>query len=302
MTGNRMALVVVFCLVLVVAVCVGTMCYRSYAYTALLRRISDRIDSLQAERPERISPENWERAVGWARTAFGNLPIGAYDDPAPYRRFERALEEKMAAGDSLATLRWIWDELVRNSPKGPWYAAAYMPVRAMAEEPITDESLETLWGRDRVFELWLDDTQVSDPGLCHLEDCSMLEVIVLDNTQITDAGLAHLTGLPNLEHIGLEACRITDQGIATLSGIPSLKSLDLSQTQITDEASAHLQRLPRLERLELRGTRITDEGLAPLKGVASLKALDVRATRVTGAAVEELERANPDCRVGWDGQ
>lgn len=296
MTGNRIALVVVSCLALVVAVwlgMMGTRLYWDYACGAVSYRIGDRIDSLQAQRPERISPENWEEAVGWARTAFYNLPIGAYDDPAPYRRFERALEEKMAAGDSLATLRWIWDELVENDPKGPWYAAAYMPVRAMAEEPITDESLATLWGRDRVFELWLDDTQVSDAGLRHLEDCSMLRGVVLENTQITDVGLVHLTGLPELEYLGLKGCAITDEGVATLSGIHTLEVLDLSQTQITDEALAHLQRLPRLERLTLCRTRISDAGLAHLGSFLSLTSIDLSDTNVTGAAVEEFKRAHP---------
>ena len=278
MTGNRIALVVVCCLALVVVVCLGMMgtrLYWNYACGAISSRILDRIDSLQAQRPERISPENWQEAVGWARTVFCNLPIGAYDDPAPYRRFERALEEKMAAGDSLATVRWIWDELVRNSPKGPEYAAAWLPVRAMAEEPITDESLSTFWGRDRVFELNLSDTQVGDDGLRHLKGCAMLEALVLDNTQVTGPGLGHLTGLPKLDHLSLKACPITDEGIATITGLAALERLDLSQTPITDASLGHLKSLSKLAKLELNGTSVTP------------------------AAVEDLQRALPDCQIVW---
>ena len=278
MTANRIALAVILFLLLVVAVSVGTFLYRGYAYTAQLIRSEDRIDSLEAQRPERISPENWEEAVDWARTAFMNLPIGSYDEPAPYRRFERDLEEKIAAGDGLATVRWVWDELVRNHPKGRMYAAAYMPVRAMAEEPITDESLATFWGRDRVFELWLNDTQVGDDGLRHLRGCSMLEALVLDNTQVTGSGLAHLTGLAKLEYVGLEGCPITDEGIATIGDLAALERLNLSETQITDAALGHLKSLSKLERLYLSGTS------------------------VTAAGVEELQRALPDCEVHWESE
>ena len=278
MRANQIALVVILFLVLVVAVSVGTILYRGYAYTARLIRIEERIDSLLAQRPATISPENWEEAVGWARTAFMNLPIGSYDDPAPYRRFERELEAKIAAGDGLATVRWIWDELVESSANGPMYAAGFMPVRAMAEEPITDESLATLWGRDRVFELYLHDTQVGDDGLRHLEGCSMLEALVVDNTRVTGAGLVHLTGLPNLSHLSLDACPVTDEGITGIGGLAALECLRLPHTQITDAALAHLKGLPKLKKLELNGTS------------------------VTAAAVEEFQRARPDCEIYWDGE
>jgi hypothetical protein len=278
MTANRIALVVVLVLVLVVAVCVGTILYRMHAYTTVVRRVDDRIDSLQAQRPATISAENWEEALGWARTAYYNLPIGSYGDPAPYKRFEQDLEERIAAGDSLATLRWIWDDLIANSANGPTYAAAFMPVRAMAEQPITDESLATLWGRDRVFDLYLDDTQVSDEGLRHLEGCSMLEALILDNTQVTGVGLAHLTGLPNLKHLSLDACPVTNEGIAAVSGLTGLECLRLPHTPITDAALGHLKGLPKLTKLELNGTS------------------------VTGPAVEDLQRALPDCEITWEGK
>ena len=273
MTANRIALAVILFLLLVVAVSVGTILYRGYAYTAQLIRIEDRIDSLLTQRPATINSENWEEAVDWARTAFMNLPIGSYEDPAPYRRFERDLEERIAAGDGLATLRWIWDDLVENSAHGTMYAAAYMPVRAMAEEPITDESLATFWGRDRVFELNLSDTQVGDDGVRHLKGCAMLEALVLDNTQVTGPGLGHLSGLPKLDHLSLKACPITDEGIATITGLAALERLDLSQTPITDASLGHLKSLSKLSRLYLNGTS------------------------VTAAAVEELQRALPDCEV-----
>jgi hypothetical protein len=278
MTASRIALAVILFLLLVVAVSVGTILYRGYAYTAQLIRIEDRIDSLLTQRPTTINSENWEEAVGWARTAFMNLPIGSYEDPAPYRRFERDLEERIAAGDGLATLRWIWDDLVENSAHGTMYAAAYMPVRAMAEEPITDESLATFWGRDRVFELNLSDTQVGDDGLRHLKGCAMLEALVLDNTEVTGPGLAHLTDLAKLKYVGLEGCPITDEGIATIGDLTSLERLNLSETRITDAALAHLKSLPGLKKLYLNGTSVTP------------------------AAVEELQRALPDCEVHWESE
>ncbi len=66
-----------------------------------------RIASHHDKRPANITPEHWEEATGWAVTAFCNLPMGNESDRDPLERFRTELDEKMAGGDSLATLRHL---------------------------------------------------------------------------------------------------------------------------------------------------------------------------------------------------
>lgn len=113
--------------------------YTHLAFWTLHGQTRDRIGSLRQERPTNISPERWEEASGRAGTAFCNLWPWDSDSHGDLEKFSAGLEEKMAAGNSLATLRWIWDELEHNTKAGPRYAAAYKPVRAMAPDPITDD-------------------------------------------------------------------------------------------------------------------------------------------------------------------
>lgn len=104
--------------------------YTEWTFWALKHQTYDRINSLQQDRPTNISPERWEEASGWGVTAFCNLWPWNSDTHVALEDFSAGLNEKMAAGDSLATLRWIWDELEHKTETGPGYSRVlYLPRR-----------------------------------------------------------------------------------------------------------------------------------------------------------------------------
>ncbi len=208
-------LVHLFVVVTVSAILFGWMFYTVYpqrAYLLHIRSVSERIRSLHNQRPGNITPERWEEAVDWACTAFVNLPL----DRAQREDFDSGLRERMADGDSLETLRWIWDELTRSTPNGPAYAAEFCPVRAMTPEPITDQTLKSLWGADLATCLDLGDTEVGDAGLIHLSSTQNLDTLNLTSTRVTDTGLQHLRGLTKLKLLYLNGTQVTDDGVKEL--------------------------------------------------------------------------------------
>lgn len=323
---RRQNLVVFLGLLLVVpavafAAMLGLVVYKGHAYDALLRRIEHRIDSLREHRPANISPENWQAAVYWAGSAFGNLPLGDIHNRAPLEHFAAGLDEKIAAGDSLATVRWIWDELERKTKYGAQYAAVYKPLRAMTPGPINDGTLGEIWYLRSCRSLDLSDTQVGDAGLHHLTEARNLTSLNLANTGVTDSGLVRVAELSQLEWLSLKDCRITGAGLTALKRMKALKSLDLEGTGIADAHLADLTGLPSLEHLVLARTGITDNGLTHLSHLTELTGLDLSGTRVSdhglgclnaltklrrlwlpkgisdGGQIQQLRRAIPKCEV-----
>ncbi len=64
----------------------------------------------------------------------------------------------------------------------------------MGKSPLRSWLLQSYF--DEVVSVnFLDNTQVTDDGLAHLENLTALQEVWLDNTRITDAGLANLEGL-----------------------------------------------------------------------------------------------------------
>lgn len=110
------------------------------------------------------------------------------------------MEGKIAAGDGLVTVRWIWDELRHRSARAESYASHYVPLRAMTPEPINDETLQNLWGARVCHNFDLRGSAVSDRGLEHLKGLSQLKCLLLDDTKVTDAGVKKLQqALPKCE-------------------------------------------------------------------------------------------------------
>ncbi len=64
----------------------------------------------------------------------------------------------------------------------------------MANPNVTDETLNYLRGMDRLRELDLNDTQVSDAGLAVVAELPRLEQLRLARTNITDAGFQKYLG------------------------------------------------------------------------------------------------------------
>ncbi len=87
----------------------------------------------------------------------------------------------------------------------------------------------------------------------------------LDRTQITDSGLKELTNMRNLTEIGLQDTKITDSGLKELTKLQKLTTLGLSDTKITDEGLKEVAKLQELALLTLRGPQVTKAGVAELK-------------------------------------
>ena len=95
---------------------------------------------------------------------------------------------------------------------------------------------------ERVIEVDLIDTQISDAGLHHLRGLTNLEYLWLFETQVGDAGLMHLRGLTKLGYLSLDDTHVSDAGIEHLRGMIKLQSLYLNHTQVTKAGIEKLQK------------------------------------------------------------
>ena len=155
---------------------------------------------------------------------------------------------------------------------------------------ISDSELAHVGHLRALVFLVLEDTNVTDAGLAHLEGLTQLsELFFLRRSQITDSGLAHLKGLAKLSKLGLLNTRVTDLGLVHLKALTDLSELNLDRTQVTDAGLVHLKRLRKLERLNLQPTQVTDAGLVHLRGLAHLSYVDLSHTQVTDAGLAHLK-------------
>jgi hypothetical protein len=92
-----------------------------------------------------------------------------------------------------------------------------------------------------------------------------LEIFSLNNTEINDAELVHLESLSQLEEFSLHSGKVTDAGLLHLKGMKHLQILDLVNTQVTDAGLVHLEEMKQLMELYLHNTQVTDAGVKKLK-------------------------------------
>src|SRR6185437_16103346 len=78
---------------------------------------------------------------------------------------------------------------------------------------VTDEVFRHLGSLQRLRELGLSCTGVTDAGLASVGELDRLHILFLSKTSVTDAGLAHLKSLTELQALGLALTNITDEGL-----------------------------------------------------------------------------------------
>jgi Leucine-rich repeat (LRR) protein len=139
---------------------------------------------------------------------------------------------------------------------------------------VTDEALAVFRDCRNLTYLGLSNTNVGNAGLENFKDCNNLTVLHLTNTSVSDAGLAHIKDCKKLQTVALNDTQVTDEGLASLKGC---------------------------KELGLNGTQITDKGLAYLKGCKDLSFVRVRGTKVTPEGVAAFAKAQPQCKIEWDG-
>ena len=160
----------------------------------------------------------------------------------------------------------------------------------LVESQVTDNGLGQLGPLQNLRRLDLSRTQVSDRGLAHLAKLPNLESLILHNTSVTGSGFEHLVGLPKLKTLSLIGNNVSLIGLDHLTNMPQLRGLDLLSTNITDADLAFLGTLPDLERLFLDNTQVTDTGLQHLEGLANLKRLGLSDTRISDAGLPSLAK------------
>ena len=100
---------------------------------------------------------------------------------------------------------------------------------------------------DRMSEMNLGRSKITDTGLGSLAGMKNLKKLHLPNTAITDGGIDSLLALTNLEYLNLFNTKLTDAGLAKLEKLPNLKRLFVWQTAATKPAAEALHgKLPNL--------------------------------------------------------
>ncbi len=66
--------------------------------------------------------------------------------------------------------------------------------------------------------------------------------VLLDNSEVTDIELAHLQAFPELQTLSLKGAAVTDSGLVHLERLTSLRRLFLDRTLITDAGAARLEK------------------------------------------------------------
>ena len=84
--------------------------------------------SLAKKRPPRVTRKQWHHIVAWTLNAHGNCITFARNIPQAERdRFLAELRERLRGPVELATIDWIWDELVRLTSYGQTYSDQWRP-------------------------------------------------------------------------------------------------------------------------------------------------------------------------------
>jgi hypothetical protein len=160
---------------------------------------------------------------------------------------------------------------------------------------MSDEVLSHLDGLPRLEALLLHGQQASDGGLANVGRLANLRMLYIWNgTKVTDAGVAHLAGCRRLEYLHLSESKLGDDGLKVLSELPRLKKLSLQGNFCTDAGLAHLAKMQQLTELWIgetgfRNRFITDAGVAHLAKLPKLEELELQSTSVTNAGLVHLE-------------
>ena len=128
-------------------------------------------------------------------------------------------------------------------------------------------------------------------------DLEKVTELLLDNTGMTDADLKKLVELKRLSFLRLSYTPITDMGLKEVAKLTSLKELVLDGTKITDMGLKEVAKLTQLSTLVLDDTPITDMGLKEVARLTQLQYISLLGTQVTDASVADLQKALPNCKI-----
>jgi hypothetical protein len=157
---------------------------------------------------------------------------------------------------------------------------------------VTDQGLSGLLRFDRLQELKLGHTRITDAGMPTIGLLSSLRTVSLRGTAVGDDGALHLRSIPQLAAIDLAATRITDVTLELLARSKTLSQLDVSANpwpRVTGRGLDALKHAKLLRKLSVAWTDLSDTHLATLAALKGLTSLDLSGTRVTDIGLRLIE-------------
>jgi hypothetical protein len=113
--------------------------------------------------------------------------------------------EKVVEGEPTLTVTGLKDFDYATLKDKP-----YLEVLQMANEDVTDQTLENLKGLKKLYKLDLSNTQVTDDGLRVLRELPKLEVLFLNGTKVTDEGVRqNIFPIETLNELSLLRTKVT---------------------------------------------------------------------------------------------
>jgi hypothetical protein len=95
---------------------------------AFYRATKAEFQSLAKKRPPNITRNQWHHIVAWTLNAHANCFSVVRSIPQEEReQFLKELRERLQSDVDLATIDWIWDELVRLTSYGQTYSERWRP-------------------------------------------------------------------------------------------------------------------------------------------------------------------------------
>jgi Leucine Rich repeat len=158
---------------------------------------------------------------------------------------------------------------------------------------VTDDDLAGTPTPERMKNLSLCRTSVTEQGLARLAGCKNLIWLDLSLTAAGDEGLKSFAANTGLKQLFLEGTKVTAASLPLIANFKQLKQLDLSGLPIGDDDLKALAAARSLETLYLTGCPITDAGLEHLRGLKQLEDLDTGGTQVTAEGRKKLRVAIP---------
>ena len=154
-----------------------------------------------------------------------------------------------------------------------WFGGSSYPA-SFPQAQLTADQIDSLGSCDRLRELMIVSSVMTDEGLAQLSHDHLLERLYCFKPKITDAGVKHLAQLKSLKKLELlRVPELTDAALAHLAGLSELEEINLSGASISGSGLVHLTGLRQLKSLMLPNTALDDKGLANLGRLTGLKQL-----------------------------
>jgi len=170
----------------------------------------------------------------------------------------------------------------------------------LAAPPVSGQDTTAAWierisgtfqknAADRIVEVDLSMTWITDDDLARIGALSDLRKIDLSHTKISDLGLGHLRPLRNVVSLNCFSCAyLTDGGVAFLKDWENLEYLNVRGSEVTSRVFEHLAKMKKLRTLDVGFSRVNDDGFDALSSLEQLEELHIGGDKMSGLALPSL--------------